>query len=439
MSEEKNYRFETLQLHAGYRPDPATGARQVPIYATSSYQFRDSGHAARLFALQEFGNIYSRIMNPTNDALEKRIAALEGGVGALATSSGHAAQFLALTTLAGTSDNIVSTPNLYGGSVNQFRVTLPHFGIEARFTGRSEDPEDFLRLTDARTRAWFIESIGNPALNIPDFEAVFAAARKAGVAVVVDNTFGIGGYLFRPFDWGAALVTHSATKWLGGHGSAIAGLIVDSGRFPWDNGRYPLLTEPQPGYHGLKLIETFGNLAFIVKARVDGLRDQGQSLGPSEAFQILIGIETLSLRAERHVENTLAIARWLRDQEEVAWVNYPGLEDHPSYARAQKYFRGKPGAVLTFGLKGGHEAAKAFIDRLELVSHLANVGDARTLAIHPASTTHSQLSAEQQALAGVTPELVRLSIGLEHVEDIKDDVRQALKSAHRVLQSVASA
>jgi O-acetylhomoserine (thiol)-lyase len=428
MSDQKLH-YETLQLHAGYAPDPTTGARQVPIYATTSYQFRDSDHAARLFALQEFGNIYSRIMNPTTDVLEKRIAALENGLAGLATSSGHAAQFLAFTTLAEAGDNIVSTPNLYGGSVNQFKVTLPRLGIATRFTSRDEQAGDFLALTDERTRAWFIETIGNPALNIPDFEAIFAAAQRAGVAVIVDNTFGLGGYLFRPIDWGAAVVTHSATKWIGGHGAAIAGLIVDSGNFPWDNGRYPLLTEPAPGYHGLRLVETFGALAFILKARVDGLRDQGQCLGPQEVFTILLGLETLSLRAERLLYNALELAHWLQSLDQVSWVNYPGLENHPSYARAQHYFKGKAGGVLTFGLKGGYGAATAFINRLELVSHLANVGDARTLAIHPASTTHSQLSAADQALAGVSPDLVRLSVGLEHVDDLKADLGQALAAA----------
>jgi O-acetylhomoserine (thiol)-lyase len=418
--------FETLQLHAGYSPDH-TGARQVPIYATTSYQFKDADHAARLFGLQEFGNIYTRIMNPTTDVLEKRIAALEGGVAALATSSGHAAQFLAFTNIAQAGDNIVSTPNLYGGTWNQLKVTLPRLGIETRFTSRAETPEDFVRRTDKNTRAWFLESVGNPALNIPDFEAIAAAAQKAGVALIVDNTFGQGGYLFRPFDWGANVVVHSGTKWIGGHGAAIAGLLVDGGNFDWANGRYPLLTEPQPGYHGLEVTKAFGNLAFILKARVDGLRDQGQCLGPFESWLILLGLETLSLRAERHVQNTLEIAHWLQGQDQVAWVNYPGLDNHPSHAKAQKYFGGKPGAVLTFGLKDGYQAAKNFIGDLELVSHLANVGDARTLAIHPASTTHSQLSAEEQTLAGVSPELVRLSIGLENIADIKDDLAQALK------------
>lgn len=419
-------RFETLQLHAGYEPEPTTLSRQVPIYPTTSYLFQSPEHAANLFALKEFGNIYSRIMNPTVEVLERRLAALEGGKAALATSSGHAAQFLALTTLAQAGDNIVSTPNLYGGTFNQFKVALKRLGIEVRFTSREERPEEFLALTDGKTRAWWVESIGNPALNIPDLEALAQAAREVGVALFVDNTFGMGGYLLRPLEWGAAVVTHSLTKWVGGHGAMIAGAIVDGGNFPWDNGRYPLLTEPQPGYHGLRLVEAFGDLAFIVKARVDGLRDQGQALGPFEAWVVLLGMETLSLRAERHVENTLHLAHWLAEQPQVAWVNYPGLPQHPHHARAQKYFRGKPGAVLTFGLKGGYEAAKRFISRLKLISHLANVGDTRTLAIHPASTTHSQLSPEEQVLAGVLPEMVRLSVGLEHVDDLKAELREAL-------------
>jgi len=419
-------RFETLQLHAGYTPEPTTLSRQVPIYPTTSYVFQSPEHAADLFALKAFGNIYSRIMNPTVDVLEKRLAALEGGKAALATASGHAAQFLALTTLAQAGDNIVSTPNLYGGSFNQFKVTLGRLGIEVRFTSREERPEEFLALTDERTRAWWVESIGNPALNIPDLEALAQAAREKGVALIVDNTFGMGGYLLRPLEWGAALVTHSLTKWVGGHGAVIAGAIVDGGNFPWEGGRYPLLTEPHPGYHGLRFTEAFGELAFIVKARADGLRDQGQALGPFEAWVVLLGMETLSLRAERHVENTLHLAHWLLEQPQVAWVNYPGLPHHPHHGRAQKYFKGKPGAVLTFGLKGGYEAAKRFISRLKLISHLANVGDTRTLAIHPASTTHSQLSPEEQALAGVSPEMVRLSVGLEHVEDLKAEIREAL-------------
>ena len=428
----KAYRFETLQVHAGYQPDPVTGARQVPIYATTSYQFRSTEHAARLFALEEPGFIYSRIMNPTVGAFEARLAALEGGVGALGLASGHAAQIVALTTVAQAGDNVVSTPNLYGGTVNQFRVTLPRLGLEVRFTSRDERPEEFLRLTDERTRAWWLETIGNPALNVPDFDAIAQAAEEAGVALFVDNTFGMGGYLFRPLEHGAAVVVHSATKWIGGHGAVIAGAIVDGGRFDWTNGRYPLLAEPSPAYHGLNFVEAFRERAFIVKARADNLRDYGPCLGPFEAFLLLLGLETLSLRAERHVRNALELARWLREHPAVEWVNYPGLEEHPHHERAQRYFRVGPGAVLTFGVRGGYEAARAFIDGVELASHLANVGDARTLVIHPASTTHSQLSEAAQRAAGVTPELVRVSVGLEHVDDIKADFDQALRRAARL-------
>lgn len=428
----KAYRFETLQVHAGYQPDPVTGARQVPIYATTSYQFRSTEHAARLFALEEPGFIYSRIMNPTVGAFEARLAALEGSVGALGLASGHAAQIVALTAVAQAGDNVVSTPNLYGGTVNQFRVTLPRLGIEVRFTSRDEKPEEFLRLTDERTRAWWLETIGNPALNVPDFDAIAQAAEEAGVALFVDNTFGMGGYLFRPLEHGAAVVVHSATKWIGGHGAVIAGAIVDGGRFDWTNGRYPLLAEPSPAYHGLNFVEAFRERAFIVKARADNLRDYGPCLGPFEAFLLLLGLETLSLRAERHVRNALELARWLREHPAVEWVNYPGLEEHPHHERARRYFRVGPGAVLTFGVRGGYEAARAFIDGVELASHLANVGDARTLVIHPASTTHSQLSEAEQRAAGVTPELVRVSVGLEHVDDIKADFDQALRRAARL-------
>ncbi|MDX2007521.1 MAG: PLP-dependent transferase [Meiothermus sp.] len=424
---EKKQSFETLQLHAGYSPDPTTGARQVPIYATTSYQFKDADHAANLFGLRESGNIYTLIMNPTTDVLEKRVAALEGGAAALAVSSGHAAQFLAITNIAQAGDNFVSTPNLYGGSINQFKVTLARLGIESRFTSRAETVDEYIALSDEKTRFWYVEAVGNPALNIPDFDAIGAAAAERGIAVLVDNTFGQGGYLFRPLEHGANVVLHSGTKWIGGHGAAIGGLIVDGGNFDWDNGRYPLVAEPQPGYHGLELTKAVGNLAFIIKARIDGLRDQGQCLGPFEAWLLLLGLETLSLRAERHVQNTLELAHWLRQQPEVAWVNYPGLDDHASHAKAVKYFGGKPGSVLTFGAQGGYEAAKGFINRLQLTSHLANVGDTRTLAIHPASTTHSQLSPEEQVRAGVSPELVRISVGLEGIGDIQADFKNALK------------
>ncbi len=424
-----SFHFETLQLHAGYTPEPTTGARQVPIYATTSYVFRDSQHAANLFALKEPGYIYSRIMNPTVDVFEKRLAALEGGVGALGLASGHAAQFIAITNIAQKGDNLVSTPNLYGGTVNQFRVTLERLGIEVRFTSREERPEEFLALTDERTRLWWIETIGNPALNIPDFDALAEAAASVGVALFVDNTFGMGGALFQPIEHGAAVVVHSATKWIGGHGAVIAGAIVDSGRFDWTNGRYPLMTEPAPGYHGLNFVEAFGPAAFIVKARADNLRDIGACLSPFDAFLLLLGLETLSLRAERHVQNALALARWLKTHPAVAWVNYPGLEEHPSYARAQKYFCFGPGSILTFGVRGGYTAARKFIDHVRLASHLANVGDTRTLVIHPASTTHAQLSEEAQRAAGVTPDLIRVSVGLEHIDDLLKDFDQALWAA----------
>ena len=428
MSQNPSLKFETLQLHAGYKPDPTTKSRQVPIYATTSYAFDNTEHAANLFALKELGNIYTRIMNPTTGVLEERIAALEGGVGALATSSGHAAQFLAITNIAQVGDNIVASPNLYGGSANQFRVTFPRLGINFRFTSSEETVEEFISLTDDKTRAWYVESLGNPALNIPDFEKLAEAANARGVALIVDNTFGMGGALFRPIEYGAAVVTHSATKWIGGHGAAIAGLIVDSGKFDWKNGRYPLLTEPAPGYHGLSFTAT-PFPPFILKARADVLRDQGQCLGPFEAFLLLLGVETLSLRAERHVENTFALAHWLKERDDVVWVNYPGLSNHPSHERAKKYFKGRPGAILSFGVKGGYEAAKKFINALQLHSHLANVGDTRSLVIHPASTTHSQLSPEAQAAAGVKPEMIRLSVGIEHLSDIQDDIAQALKQA----------
>ncbi|MCB9640099.1 MAG: PLP-dependent transferase [Myxococcales bacterium] len=421
-------KFETLQLHAGYTPEPTTKSRQVPIYATTSYVFDDTEHAANLFALKELGNIYTRIMNPTTGVLEARIAALEGGVAGLATSSGHAAQFLAITNIAQHGDNIISTPNLYGGSVNQFRVTLPRLGINVRFTSSEERAEEFVKLTDENTRAWYVESLGNPALNIPDFDAIAEAAEKLGVALIVDNTFGMGGALFRPIEHGAAVVVNSATKWIGGHGAAIGGLIIDSGKFDWKNGRYPLLTEAAPGYHGLVFADA-PLPGYILKARADVLRDQGQCLGPFEAFLLLMGIETLSLRAERHTDNTQALAEWLHAHDDVEWVNYPGLPGHPSHERAKKYFKGRPGAVLTFGVKGGFEAAKKFINGVELASHLANVGDTRTLVIHPASTTHSQLDDAQQRAAGVKSGMVRVSVGLEHISDIQADFAQAFAKA----------
>lgn len=429
---DRPLRFETLQVHAGQEPDPATQARAVPIYATTSYVFKDADHAARLFALQEFGNIYTRIMNPTTDVFERRVAALEGGVAALATSSGQAAQFLALTTLAEAGDNIVSTSYLYGGTYNQFKVSFPRIGIEVRFA-EGDDPETIARLIDERTKAVYVETIGNPRFNIPDFERIAEVAHQHGVPLVVDNTFGACGYLCRPIAFGADIVLHSATKWIGGHGTTIGGVIVDAGTFPWDNGRFPAFTEPAPGYHGLNFWETFGpqgvlgvNVAFILRARVEGMRDFGPCPNPFGSFLLLQGLETLSLRVQRSCDNALALARWLREQPEVAWVSYPGLEDHPYHERAKKYLRNGFGAVLAFGLKGGYEAGRAFVSQVRLASLLANVGDAKTLVIHPASTTHQQLTAEEQLAAGVTPDMVRVSVGIEHIDDIKEDFAQAL-------------
>ena len=427
--------FETLTVHAGQHPDPTTGAQQVPIYPTNSYVFQSAQHAADLFGLRAFGNIYSRIMNPTNDVLEQRVAALEGGVSAVSVGSGHAAQFLAITTLAQAGDNIVSTPNLYGGTVNQFRVTLARLGIEVRFTSSEERPEEFAALIDDHTRAVYLETIGNPALNVPDFEGVAAAAHAQGVAVIVDNTFGAGGYYAQPIRWGANVLVESASKWIGGHGNGIGGVVVDAGNFDWGNGRYPLMTDPSPSYHGLKFWEVFGegnalglpNVAFAIRARTEGLRDLGATLAPQQAWQFLQGLETLALRAERQAENTLKLARWLQTQPGVARVTYPGLEDHPHFERAKKYLPRGAGGVLTFELKGGRAAGEAFIQGAKLAQHVANVGDTRTLVIHPASTTHSQLGEEAQAAAGVTPGLVRVSLGIEHIDDIIADARQALE------------
>ena len=436
-------KFETLQIHAGQVPDPTTGSRAVPIYQTTSYNFRDAEHAAKLFGLQEFGNIYSRIMNPTNDVLEKRIAALEAGVAGLAVASGHAAEFLAITTIAQAGDNIVSTPNLYGGTFNMFKVTLPRLGINVKFTSPEERPEEFAALIDDHTKAVYLETIGNPALNIPDFQAIADAAHAKGVAVIVDNTFGMGGYLVQPIKHGANVVVHSATKWIGGHGTSIGGVLVDGGNFDWGNGRYPLFTEPSPGYHGLKFWDVFGtpgpfgNIAFAIRARVEGLRDLGAALSPQNAFYFLQGLETLSLRAERHVQNTQRVAQWLETRPEVAKVVYPGLPSHLHFERAKKYLPNGAGGVLTFELKGGRAAGEAFVNNVKLASLLANVGDVRTLVIHPASTTHSQLEPHEQLAAGVTPGLVRISVGLEHIDDILEDLSQALEASQVKLAQAA--
>lgn len=425
-----NYRFETLQIHAGQQPAPGTNARAVPIYQTTSYTFDDAQHGADLFALKKFGNIYTRIMNPTTDVFEQRIAALEGGVAALAVASGQAAQLLAITTIAQAGDNIVSGSALYGGTYNQFKVTLPRLGIGVKFVD-SDKPEDFRRAIDKNTKALYVETIGNPGFNVPDFEALVKVAHAADLPLIVDNTFGAAGYLARPIEHGADVVVASATKWIGGHGTSIGGVIVDSGKFDWGNGKFPLFTEPSPAYHGLNFWETFGpkgpfgNIAFIIRARVEGLRDLGPALSPFNAFLFLQGLETLSLRVQRHVDNSLELARWLEKQPDVAWVNYPGLTQHPSHARAKKYLRHGFGAVLSFGIRGGEATGCGFIDKVKLASHLANIGDAKTLVIHPASTTHQQLSAEEQKSAGVTPDLIRVSVGIEHIEDIKADFEQA--------------
>jgi O-acetylhomoserine/O-acetylserine sulfhydrylase len=428
------HRFETLQVHAGQAPAAGTWSRAVPIHQTTSFTFTDADHGARLFALQEFGNIYTRIMNPTTDVFEQRVAALEGGVAALATASGQAAQFLAITTLAESGDNIVSAGSLYGGTYNQFKVQFPRLGIDVRFV----DIDDFAAweaAIDDRTRALFVETIGNPAFDVPDFERLAAIARTRKLPLVVDNTFGCAGYLARPIEHGADIVVQSATKWIGGHGTSIGGVIVDSGRFDWFGERFTAFHSPAPGYHGLNFAEVFGpegpfgNLAFIIRARVEGLRDWGPALSPFNSFLFLQGLETLSLRVQRHCENAMALARWLEGQPAVQRVNYLGLESHPHHARATKYLRNGFGSVLTFGIHGGLEAGKRFINSVELASHLANVGDAKTLVIHPASTTHQQLPEADQRAAGIAPDLVRVSVGIEHIDDIKEDFAAAFARA----------
>jgi O-acetylhomoserine (thiol)-lyase len=433
MNNQQKYRFETLQLHAGQKPDRETRARAVPIYQSTSFLFDNADHAAALFDLKEFGNIYTRIQNPTTDVFEQRMAALEGGIAALATASGMAAQFLAIATIAQAGENIVSTSNLYGGTFNQFKVALPRLGIDVRFCP-DDRPETFERFIDDKTKALYIESISNPRLNIPDFKALAQLARAHNIPLIVDNTFGAGGYLVRPIEWGADIVTASATKWIGGHGTSIGGIIVDSGKFNWGNGNFPIFTEPNPGYHGLRFWQQFGansptgNIAFILRARVEALRDFGPALSPFNAFLLLQGLETLSLRVERHCQNAFALAQWLETHPKVAWVWYPGLESHPSHARAKQYLRpGLFGSMLAFGVKGGVQAGKAFVNNVRLASLLANVGDAKTLVIHPASTTHQQLTEEEQIAAGVLPDMIRVSVGLEHIEDIKEDFDQALK------------
>lgn len=427
-----NYKFETLQVHAGQEVDPATGSRTVPIYQTTSFVFKNTEHAANLFGLKEFGNIYTRIMNPTTDALEKRIAALEGGVAALATSSGQSAQFLALTNILQSGDNFISTSNLYGGSYNQFKVSLKRLGIEVRFAD-GDDVESFVKHIDKNTKAIYLETMGNPRLNIPDFEKFGALAKEYDLPLIVDNTFGAGGYLFRPLEWGANIVVEATTKWIGGHGNSIGGIIVDGGNYNWGNGKFPQFSEPSEGYHGLNFWNVFGegnplglpNIAFIIRARVEGLRDFGPCQSPFNSFLNLQGVETLSLRVERESENALALAHWLEEHPLVEFVYYPGLKSSHYHTLAKKYFTNGFGGMLQFGIKGGVENGRKFIDSLKLVSHVANVGDVKTLAIHPASTTHEQLNEEEQKTAGVLPNLIRISAGIEHFDDIKADFEQA--------------
>jgi O-acetylhomoserine (thiol)-lyase len=426
--------FETLQLHAGQQIDPTTKARAVPIYQTTSYGFDSSAHAADLFGLRTFGNIYTRIMNPTTDVFEQRMAALEGGVAALATSSGQAAQFLALNNILQAGDNFVSTSYLYGGTHNQFKISFKRLGIDVRFV-EGDDAENFVKHIDKNTKAIYLETIGNPRLNIPDFDKFAQLAKDYDLPLIVDNTFGAGGYLFRPLEHGAHVVVESATKWIGGHGTAIGGVIIDGGNYNWGNGKFPQFTEPSEGYHGLKFWEVFGegnplglpNIAFAIRARVEGLRDFGPSLSPFNSFLLIQGLETLSLRVQRHVDNALTLATWLQEHPLVEFVEYPGLTTSPYNDLARKYLQNGFGGILNFGIKGEKEKASAFIDSLKLASHLANVGDAKTLVIHPASTTHEQLSAAEQLVAGVRPNQIRISVGIEHIEDIKADFEQAFE------------
>jgi O-acetylhomoserine (thiol)-lyase len=425
-------KFETLQIHAGHTPDRETASRAVPLYQTSSYVFRNASHAADLFDLKEFGNIYTRINNPTTDVFEKRVAALEGGVAALAVSSGHAAQFIALTTIIGKGENLVTSPFLYGGTHNQFKVTFANFGIEARFA-KDLEPASFEKLIDKKTKAIYVESIGNPGFNVPDFDAFASLAKKHKIPLVVDNTFGACGFLCRPIDHGANIIVESATKWIGGHGTSIGGVIVDAGNFDWTNGNFPVFTEPSEGYHGTIFSNVFtpsspfGNIAFIIKARVEGLRDIGPAISPFNSFLLLQGLETLSLRMERHIRNTLALAKWLQSLPCVEKVSYPGLETDPNHILAKKYLPHGAGGVLSFVLKADTSRSRKLVEYFQIVSHLANVGDAKTLIIQPSTTTHSQLSQEEQLAAGIEPGMFRVSVGLEHIDDIIWDFDQAIK------------
>lgn len=431
-----NHKFETLQIHAGQEIDPTTGSRAVPLYQTTSYGFKNSEHGANLFALKEFGNIYTRIMNPTTDVFEKRVAALEGGVAALAVSSGQAAQFIALNNILEAGDNFVSSSHLYGGSYNQFKVAFKRLGIEVKFAN-GDDASDFEAKIDTNTKALYLESIGNPSFSIADFEKISSIAGKHNLPLIVDNTFGAAGYLFRPLEHGAHVVVQSATKWIGGHGTSIGGVIVDGGNYNWGNGKFKQFTEPSEGYNGLVFNDVFGiggpfgNIQFIIRARVEGLRDFGPAISPFNSFLLIQGLETLSLRVQRHVDNALALANWLENHEAVKSVNYPGLESSPYHANAKKYLQNGFGAVLSFELHGEKSQATALVDNLKLVSHLANVGDAKTLIIQPAATTHQQLSESEQIAAGVTPNLLRVSVGIEHIDDIKADFEQAFAAINQ--------
>lgn len=435
--------FETLQQHAGQEPDPTTGSRAVPIYQTTSFSFKNSEHGANLFALKEFGNIYTRIMNPTTDVFEKRVAALEGGVAALATSSGQAAQFLALTNILNAGDNFVTSPFLYGGTYNQFKVSFKRLGIEARFA-KDNSAEEIEKLIDKNTKAIYTETIGNPDFRVPDFDELSALAKKHDLPFIVDNTFAACGYLFRPIEHGADVVVQAATKWIGGHGNSIGGVIVDAGKYNWGNGKFPQFSEPSEGYHGLVFNDVFGangpfgNIQFIIRARVEGLRDFGPAISPFNSFLLIQGLETLSLRVERHVQNTQKFAEWLASHPYVESVNYPGLEKHPHHEQAKKYLKRGFGAVLTFEIKGGKENATKFVDSLKMTSHLANVGDTKTLIIQPAATTHQQLSDAEQLSAGVTPAQLRVAVGIEHIDDIKADFQQAFENVFEKSRQAAT-
>jgi len=429
MTQEREHHLETLALHAGHEVDSDTLSRAVPIYQTTSYVFKDTDHAANLFALKEFGNIYTRLMNPTTDVFEKRIAALDGGVGGLAFSSGQSAIYTSIFNICGAGQHIVSSNSLYGGTVTLFGQTFPKLGIEVSFVD-PKDPENFAKAIKDNTRLIYIETLGNPKNDVLQYEKIAEIAHKNGMPVICDNTV-MTPMLFRPIDYGIDIVVHSCTKFIGGHGTSIGGAIVDSGNFDWTNGRYPELTEPDPSYHGVRYVEAVGNLAYIIKARTQFLRDMGPCMSPFNAFLFIQGLETLHLRMPRHSENALALAKWLEKQNEVAWVNYPGLESHPDYALAKKYLKNGCGAIIGFGIKGGRDAGIKFINAVKLASHLANIGDSKTLVIHPASTTHQQLSDAEQLDAGVTPDYVRISVGTEHIDDIIADVQQALKASSK--------